>query len=214
MVSFSKILSRINPLYEGTREEIEKVIHYGTDIIMLPMFRSADDVRTFVDLVGGRVTTCLLLETAQAMVRIDDILEVVGIDEIHIGLNDLHLSLGLDFMFEPLSCGVVEYLGNKIQNKGIRWGFGGIAQIGEGMVPAEYIIGEHIRLGSEMVILSRAFRNKEDISFVGPVNKIRNKIDETKRWNAAEFEENREAIQMAVRKTVLEMSAKKSEILI
>ena len=41
---------------------------------------------------------------------IDEVLSNGGFDEIHIGLNDLHLSYGLTFMFELLSNGLVEML--------------------------------------------------------------------------------------------------------
>mgnify|MGYP002235666245 CR=1 FL=1 len=34
----------------------------------------------------------LLLETEEARLCLDDVLKLKGIDEIHIGLNDLHLS--------------------------------------------------------------------------------------------------------------------------
>ena len=60
-------------------------------------------------------------------------------------------------MFELLSNGTVEMLCNKIAKKGIPYGFGGIARIGEGLLPAERILCEHIRLGSSAVIVSRAF---------------------------------------------------------
>jgi hypothetical protein len=111
--------------------------------------------------VDGRAGTTLLLETPQALARIDDILEHrAGISEIHVGLNDLHLGMGIDFMFELLSGGVVDFLAGKIRGAGIRFGFGGIACIGEGSVPAELVIGEHVRLGSEMVILSRSFHQQ------------------------------------------------------
>ena len=43
--------------------------------------------------------TCLLLETPEAVEIIDDILDIDGIDEIHIGLNDLHLGYKMKFMF-------------------------------------------------------------------------------------------------------------------
>ena len=36
-------------------------------------------------------------------------------------------------------------------------GFGGIARLGFGMLPAEHVIAEHYRLGSTAVILSRSF---------------------------------------------------------
>ncbi len=157
----SKILTRINPLNKKSKEEIEKAIEYGTDIIMLPMFKTKEEVQTFIKLINGRTEVYLLLETSQALCRIDDILEVRGIDAIHIGLNDLHLSLGLDFMFECLSSGVVEYLIEKIKEKNIKYGIGGIARIGEGELPAEIILGEHVRLNSEMVILSRTFKRSD-----------------------------------------------------
>lgn len=40
----------------------------------------------------------------------------------------------------------------------IPFGFGGIARIGEGDLPSDYILGEHVRLGSTSVILSRTFK--------------------------------------------------------
>lgn len=153
----SKLLVRINPINDCSDQEINDVVDAGADIIMLPMFKTAKEVMKFVDFVKGRVKTILLLETAQALTRIDDILEINGIDEIHIGLNDLHLSLGLDFMFEVLSGGLIEYLSNKIKAKGISFGFGGIARLGQGTLDSSLILSEHYRLGSSLVILSRDF---------------------------------------------------------
>ncbi|MBT2694460.1 aldolase/citrate lyase family protein [Bacillus sp. ISL-55] len=153
----AELLVRVNPIYEGSEQEINKVIKDGADIIMLPFFKTVEEVQTFVDYVNGRVKTCLLLETAEAVENIDAILSIKGIDYIHIGLNDLHLSYGMQFMFELLVNGMVESLCNKIKGKGITYGFGGIAQVGQGALPAENIIGEHYRLGSSMAILSRSF---------------------------------------------------------
>ena len=48
-----------------------------------------------MDLIDGRAYVSLLLETTQALVRIDEIVRVEGVDEISIGLNDLHRALGL-----------------------------------------------------------------------------------------------------------------------
>jgi len=158
----SKLLVRINPINQYSKAEIDKVIELGADIIMLPMFKTVDEVQKFISLVDGRVTTNLLLETSQALVRIDDILQIEGIDEIHIGLNDLHLSMGLDFMFELLTGGIVEYLSNKIVAKNIKFGFGGVARLGSGTLDASTILSEHYRLKSTMVILSRDFKNYKE----------------------------------------------------
>jgi len=159
VLSTSKLLVRINPIYDGTEKEIEEVITAGAEIIMLPYFKTTTEVETFIELVNGRTKTMLLLETPEAVEEIDNILNIKGINYIHIGLNDLHLGYGMNFMFELLADGTIEKLGNKILNKKIPYGFGGIAKIGEGDLPAEKIITEHYRLGSSMAILSRSFCN-------------------------------------------------------
>ncbi|MCT4665851.1 MAG: HpcH/HpaI aldolase/citrate lyase family protein [Flavobacteriales bacterium] len=156
-ISTSELLVRINPIHEDSEKEIDQVIQAGADIIMLPMFKTPHEVATFLKIVNKRVKTILLLETTQALARIDDILKIEGIDEIHIGLNDLHLAMELDFMFELLSGGIVEYLSQKIHQAQIPFGFGGIARLGKGMLPSELILSEHIRLHSSAVILSRDF---------------------------------------------------------
>jgi 2-keto-3-deoxy-L-rhamnonate aldolase RhmA len=69
---------------------------------MLPMFRTAFEVSNFVSMVRERAKAIILLETPEAMMRIDEILSVGGIREIHFGLNDLHLGLKLHSRFEVL----------------------------------------------------------------------------------------------------------------
>ena len=66
----------------------------------------------------------LLLETKEAVECVDEVLEMGGFDEIHIGLNDLHLSYGMTFMFELLADGTVEMLCRKFREKGLPYGFG------------------------------------------------------------------------------------------
>lgn len=156
----SKLQVRVNPIHSGSEREINEVLSRGADIIMLPMFKTRQEVERFISIINGRVAASLLLETSQALVRIDDILRVDGIDEVYIGLNDLHLSMGLDFMFELLSGGIVEYLATKIKKKGIRFGFGGISRLGRGVVDSRLVLSEHVRLGSQIVILSRDFHGR------------------------------------------------------
>lgn len=156
----SKLQVRVNPIHSGSEREINEVISRGADIIMLPMFKTCREVDRFISIINGRAATSLLLETSQALVRIDDILRIEGIDEVYIGLNDLHLSMGLDFMFELLSGGIVEYVTTKIQTKGIRFGFGGISRFDRGVVDSRLVLSEHIRLGSQIVILSRDFHGR------------------------------------------------------
>jgi len=156
----SKLQVRVNPIHSESEKEINEVLSRGADIIMLPMFKTRQEVERFISIINGRVATSLLLETSQALVRVDDILRVDGIDEVHIGLNDLYLSMGLDFLFELLSGGIVEYLATKIKKKGIPFGFGGVSRLGRGVVDSRLVLSEHVRLGSQIVILSRDFHGR------------------------------------------------------
>ncbi len=201
----SELLVRVNPINPLSKQEIDMVCEQGADLVMLPMAYDAKDVKEFVKLVAGRAKTVPMIETPQALARIDEILEVDGVDEIYIGLNDLHIGMGLSFMFELLSGGIIEYAAEKIKAKGIPFGFGGMAKIGEGTLPAENILAEHIRLGSTSVILSRTFRNEVDaegkkvLDLDTEISKIRKREKEISKWDQAEFEDNRRSVIKAVR---------------
>ena len=153
----SDLMVRINPIFENSKYEIDKAIEYGADIIMLPMFKTKEEIEIFFKFINNRCKTILLLETKEAVENLDEILTIKNIENIHIGLNDLSLSCGYKFMFEGLANGLVESICKKLHNRKITYGFGGIAQIGTGTLPAELILSEHIRLGSNQVILSRSF---------------------------------------------------------
>ena len=172
MLTKSECMVRINPWNENSVDEIEKVIVAGADRIMLPMWKTVEEADMFLTTVNRRIKTTLLLETKEAAESLDDILRLPLIDEIHIGLNDLHLSYGLTFMFELLANGTVEQLCAKMKSAGIKYGFGGVARIGEGMLPAEKVIMEHYRLGSTRAILSRSFCNTEEITEIAEIEKV------------------------------------------
>ena len=154
-----ELLVRCNHIHTGSQKEINEIIKNGADIIMLPYFKTVNEAAKFIDIVGGRARINLLVETADAVKHIDSILDLNGIDEIHVGLNDLHLDYGMKFMFELLADGTVDRLAKKVLAKGIKFGFGGIAKLGYGVLPAEMVIKEHYRIGSSCAILSRSFCN-------------------------------------------------------
>ena len=205
----SDLLVRTNPIHAYTKMEVDKAIEYGADILMLPMVIDQHDVEQYVSYVNGRTKVCVMIETAAAMARLDKIMAVPGVDEIFIGLNDLHISMGLTFMFELLSDGIVEYIANKCQKNGMPFGFGGIARIGEGDLPSDSILGEHVRLGSQSVILSRTFKgvegvddNARPINLKVEVNKVRTRLNEIDSWNEEQHSENRVKIAEAVDKVI------------
>lgn len=213
----SEMLVRVNHWFEGSEKEIEDVIAAGADMIMLPYWKTEEEVRKFIEAVHGRCQTTLLLETKEAVACIDEVLAMGGFDEIHIGLNDLHLSYGLDFMFELLTNGTVEMLCQKFKATGIPYGFGGIAKIGDGAVPAEKIILEHYRLGSTRAILSRTFCDNAKIVSLEEINRVfavnMKELREYERFAASASEEihnrNREDLGIAVKKVAEIMHKRK-----
>lgn len=201
----SELLVRTNPIHAYSKEEVEKAIAYGADVLMLPMVMDQHDVEQYVEMVAGRAKVCIMIETAAAMARLDKILAIPGVDELFIGLNDLHISMGLTFMFELLSDGLVEYIAQKCNKVGMPFGFGGIARIGEGDLPSDNILGEHVRLGSTSVILSRTFKgvvgvdkNARKIDLSEEVLKVRDRMEEIDKWTVEQHAENREKIADAV----------------
>lgn len=182
----SEMLVRVNPWHDGSMEEINSVIAAGAELVMLPMWKSPDEVKEFVDAVHKRAKTILLLETKEAVECLDSVLAIDGVDEVHIGLNDLHLAYHLSFMFELLADGTVEKICDKLHRKGIPYGFGGIARLGEGLLPAERIIMEHYRLGSTRAILSRSFCNTAAVSAIEDVESIfRNNMRRLREYEAS-----------------------------
>ena len=174
----AELLVRCNPIHDKTekygssKEEIDAIVENGADIIMLPYFKTTGEVKTFLSLVNGRTKTMLLFETPEAVDKVDEILTLDGIDEVFIGLNDLSLGYHKKFMFELLADGTVEKLCLKFRLKGIPYGFGGIASLGKGMLPAEYVIKEHYRLGSTRAILSRSFCNTSLITDIDQIQSV------------------------------------------
>lgn len=210
-LSEAELLVRINPihkesgLYTSSEEEINDVIQAGADFLMLPYFKTVEEVKEFIRLVNGRAKTMLLLETPEAVEIVEELFKLDGIDQIHIGLNDLSLGYKKKFMFQLFIDGTVESLCEKFREKQITFGIGGIASLGKGMLPAEYIIREHYRLGSTCAILSRSFCNTSAIQdydeirsiFVNGVKEIRDFEKECEHHPEkakASYEEMREII--------------------
>ncbi|MBX3652866.1 MAG: aldolase [Ramlibacter sp.] len=160
----SRLMVRVNPLNAASAAEIEAVLARGADLLMLPMFRTAAELAEFSRLVAGRVPIVPLLETAAALASLEQWAGTPGLEEVFVGLNDLHLSLGCRFMFEPLALGHVDRVAEVARRHGLRFGFGGIARLDEGLLPGRDVLGEHVRLGSQAVILSRTFHRADGAS--------------------------------------------------
>ena len=148
----------------------------------------------------------LLVETPEAAAIAEDLVQIPGIDEMFIGLNDLSLGYGKNFMFELLLDGTVEELCLKFRKGGIPYGFGGIASLGKGMLPSEYVIKEHYRLGSACAILSRSFCRTGQVTDLKEIQKIFEielpkirELEEECRVHSEYFWKNRQQVETKIR---------------
>lgn len=159
IVKKADIFIRINPLHSGSLNEINQSLSLGADVIMIPYFTSASEVSNFVQLVAGRAKIVLLLETAQAMLQLPVIVAIPGLSEIMVGLNDLHLSLGLKNPFEVITAGYLQNIAKQVLEAGLSFGFGGLARVDDVTlpIPSDFIYSQYSRLGANSAWLSRSF---------------------------------------------------------
>jgi 2-keto-3-deoxy-L-rhamnonate aldolase RhmA len=174
----ASVMARLNPLHDGTRAEIERAVSIGANILMLPMYRTVDEAEAFCRIVDGRAAVCLLAETMGAVDCLPEAAALAGVSEVHVGLNDLHLELRLAFMYEPVANGLAAHMAETLRASGKPFGIGGLARAGEGVVPAELLLAEHVRLGSTAAILSRTFhRNAQSVGELKAEMNVRHEID-------------------------------------
>lgn len=212
----SELQVRVNPIHDATceycssEEEIDTAIKCGADVVMLPMFRTPHEVERFIKAVDGRAKTVLLLETIEADLAVNEILAVGGYDEFHVGINDLHLAYKKKFMFELYIDGTLDRLSRIFNEHDVKFGIGGIARVGYGMLPAEYIIAEHYRLGSQMAILSRSFcdankatdMNELEKVFIPGVKNIREFEKKARCFTPEQFADNHKTVERIVAEIV------------
>ncbi len=149
---------RLNPLNPQTQCEVDQVLRLGAKVLMLPFFRTADEVTAFVRLVRRRARVSVLIETASATLRIREILKVPGIDEVMFGLNDLHLEFRVDNHFEVLASPLLDMLAREVRASGLPLGLGGVADPDDLELPvsADLVLAQYPRLGATGAWLSRS----------------------------------------------------------
>ena len=203
-----KLIVRLNPWNKNSHSEINYAIQNGADFLMLPMIKTFHEIDSFCKEVANQIPIIPLIETPEPLDLVPKIIKISGVKEIYIGLNDLSLSLGNKFVFEPLVNNLLEKSAEILNSENIPWGFGGIARYGEGLIPAELIMGEHVRLGSKRLILSRTFhRNSLDLNnlvnnmdFSEEIKKLNKCENEWRKSSIIKLNENRRKIKEIISK--------------
>lgn len=158
-LSQASLFARVNPLHTKTSAEVELLLAHGVEVMMLPMFNSAEQVAEFIHLVDRRAEVVLLLETLAAARDIERIVAVTGVTEIHIGINDLALSMGMRNRFGVLDCELTNDVSRCVRAAGLRFGIGGVGRAGDESlpIPSDLIYAQYPRLGATAALISRAF---------------------------------------------------------
>lgn len=155
----AQLFARCNPIHAGSREEIGRLIAAGVEVLMLPWFKTTAEAETFIRLIDGRAYPVLLVETKEAAAAIGDLCRIPGVVEIHVGLNDMRLSLGWPSHFHVLASDLLRGMADTVREAGLRLGVGGLGRAGDNQlpVPSDLVIAQYPRLGAGAALISRAF---------------------------------------------------------
>ena len=154
----AQIICRVNPYHQKIFSEIEKIITMGADSIMLPMISSLDYYKEMVDFIDSRVNIIPLIETPYSFFKLDDILKYKKLEQIHFGLNDLSISLGMKNLFEILFSKPFSMTVKEVSKEVDLLGIGGVGTPMEKQIVDPILIFKKMRsLGANSVILSRSF---------------------------------------------------------
>tara|TARA_B100000787_G_C16198231_1_gene302634 strand:- start:6052 stop:6846 length:795 start_codon:yes stop_codon:yes gene_type:complete len=153
----ANLLVRVNPYGGHSKTEINEAISAGATHIMVPMIASIESIEAVNRIIDGRVFLVPLIETIFSLQNLELIIDRVIPEFVYFGLNDLHRELRLNFMFEILAMGLLEYPADICRKNNIKFGFGGVTKFDYGVLNSKFILNEHMRLGSSYVIISRDF---------------------------------------------------------
>jgi hypothetical protein len=151
---------RTNPLHRGFVRELEEYVDAGVRCLMLPMVRSVAHVRVACNAVRGRAEIVVMIEHADALSHLDELVAQEGVTEIYVGCNDLARSMTLPSRFAVLASDLPARIAERTLRRGLRFGIFGLALPGDDTlpIPSDLVYAEQIRLGATSFVLARSFR--------------------------------------------------------
>lgn len=194
----AKLFARCNPINSNSEQEINQLVACGVKVIMLPNFKTCAEAEFFLRILDDRAYPVLLVETAEATAIVPDLCRIPGACEIHFGLNDLRLSLGLPSHFHVLTSALLSRMSSEVLSAGLRLGVGGLGKIGDVHlpIPPDLVVAQMWRLGATASLVARSFTSKtlpENLYL--EVDKLRVKLDTYSLMSAEWHEQKR--IQLA-----------------
>jgi hypothetical protein len=148
------VICRINRFGDRTHREIEDALSGGADELLLPMVRTVDEVEKVLELIGGRCSLGILVETLSAISNIEQ-LSRLPLSRIYVGLMDLAIERKVTNIFTAVSDGTVEEIRQHVT---CHFGFAGLTLPDHGYpIPCRLLIGEMQRLQCDFSFLRRSF---------------------------------------------------------
>lgn len=199
----ASLFARINPMHAGTPREVENALGAGTRVLMLPMVVDPSEAERFVAYVGGRARVVLLVEHIEGVRRLDQLVAVAGVQEVHIGLNDLALSLGLPNRWLALEDELLVTAGRVVRTAGLRFGLGGIARVDDTNlpIPSDLVYAQYARTGATAALISRSFFDAEGerSDLAAEISRARARLAKWYRCDAGALEAARVELSRRVR---------------
>jgi len=193
---------RCNPPHAGLASEIERLLAQGAEVIMLPHFHTVAEAERFAGAIDGRALAVLLVETVAAARRVGELGGIQGIGEIHFGLNDLSLDLGVKPNLAMLCTPLLEDACAVLAAQGFPYAVGGIGRAGDASlpVPSDLVYAQYPRLGATGALLSRAFhQDLPEAEFAGEVVRARERLNHWAQQPPACLRAAREELRELVR---------------
>jgi hypothetical protein len=203
VVDKSKLFARVNPISENSQFEIDQIVEAGVSHIMLPFFKTAQELDHFIRMVDGRALTIGLVETAPAIVRIKEILRVPGLNEVMLGLNDLRIGMGVHNHFEILCSPLIDMICAQVLDANLRLTLGGVAPPNRLNLPVDpgLVLAQYPRLGATGSWIARSLFDDQfqlkDLS--GEITSIREELTNSSLLSSALLEQKRQMLEQLSR---------------
>ena len=188
----AKVLCRLNGFSRTTADEVARAIDCGADELLLPMVRTADEVKATLDMASERVDLGILVETSEAVAEFGALVRL-PIRRVYVGLNDLAIDRDLRNIFESVADGTVESVRESCH---LPFGFAGLTLPDRGSpIPCRLLINEMVRLRCDFSFLRRSFHadvQRTTIAAAVPaireaVNAAMDEPPESLRWSRSEL---------------------------
>lgn len=153
-----RVLCRVNGAGPWTADEVDLAVRLGADEVLLPMVRTPEQVDLALDAVAGRCGLGILVETRDAVDRVDELV-ARPLSRVYLGLNDLRIDRGSDALFAPLVDGTADVVRAACAGASpVPFGVAGLTRPDAGWpVPSRLLSAELARLGASFTFLRRSF---------------------------------------------------------